>query len=487
MKVLKDILYKAGIVDIIGSTDIAVQSIHSDSREVGEESLFIAVKGIQVDAYKYIGQTILEGAIAIVCEKMPSEIIKGITYIQVENSQVALPIIASNFYNCPSEKLNLIGITGTNGKTTTVTLLQSVFIELGYKVGLLSTVVNMIGDEKIASTHTTPDPIQLNQLLFRMVDEGCTHCFMEVSSHAIVQERIAGLKFKGAVFTNISHDHLDYHGTFKEYINAKKKFFDELSKDAFSLINMDDRNGDIMVQNTASTVHSFALKTMAEFKSKVIENDISGLHLMLDDNEVWTRLIGEFNAYNLLVVYGVGMLLKEDKLALLTAISNLTAVEGRFQRVESIESIKAIVDYAHTPDALKNVLDALHDVRAGTGKIITVIGCGGNRDVAKRPLMAKVACEMSDKVILTSDNPRNESADAIIKEMEKGVNAVNQRKTLSIVNRKEAIKTACSLADHGDIILVAGKGHEKYQEINGEKLPFNDVQILEDTLKMMED
>ncbi|NQY11440.1 MAG: UDP-N-acetylmuramoyl-L-alanyl-D-glutamate--2,6-diaminopimelate ligase [Flavobacteriales bacterium] len=486
MKVLKDILYKVRIVEVVGSTDIAVRSIHSDSRAVGGESLFIAIKGIQVDAHKYIAQTIESGVIAIVCEELPENIIKGVTYVKVESTTVSLPVMASNFYDSPSEKLSLIGITGTNGKTTTVTLLQMLFKELGYKVGLLSTVVNMIDGEEIPSTHTTPDPIQLNELLFRMVEENCSHCFMEVSSHALIQERVGGLTFKGGVFTNISHDHLDYHGTFKEYIKAKKKFFDELPRSAFALINIDDKNGEVMVQNTSARVLSFALKSMADYKAKVIENDISGLHLIIDDNEIWARLIGEFNAYNLLVVYAVGILLGEDKLELLTVISSLSPVEGRFQRVESIESIKAIVDYAHTPDALKNVLEAIQDVRTGNGKIITVIGCGGNRDNEKRPLMAKVACEFSDKVILTSDNPRNENASDIIKQMEKGVNAMSQRKTLSIVDRKEAIKTACSLADHGDIILVAGKGHEKYQEINGEKLPFNDVQVLEDTLKMME-
>jgi len=424
MKVLKDILYKVRIIDIIGSTDITVRTIHSDSREVTEEALFIALKGIQVDAHQYINQTIESGAVAIVCEELPRELIDGVTYVLVESSMQSLPIIASNYFDCPSEKLHLIGITGTNGKTTTVTLLQKLFQELGYKVGMISTVVNMIDNEEIPSTHTTPDPIQLNELLYKMIDEKCSHCFMEVSSHALIQERVGGLHFKGGVFTNISHEHLDYHGTFKNYISAKKKFFDELPKSAFALVNIDDKNGDVMIQNTSAKVHSFGLKSMAEFKSKIIENDISGLHLMIDDSEVWSRLIGEFNAYNILVVYSVGILLEEDKLEVLTAISNLAPVEGRFQRVEAVEAIQAIVDYAHTPDALKNVLDAIREVRSGSGKIITVIGCGGNRDSEKRPLMAKIACEMSDKVILTSDNPRNENPEEIIKEMQKGVNAV---------------------------------------------------------------
>jgi len=486
MKLLKDILYKAGLVEVVGSTNVAIMSITFDSRKVEKDSLFVAVKGSLSDGHKYIDDTISKGAIAILCEEIPENLNEKITYIKVKDTTAALGVVASNFYGNPSESLKLVGVTGTNGKTTTVSLLFNLFKKLGYKVGLLSTVKNQINNDVIPATHTTPDAIQLNALLRQMVDKGCTHCFMEVSSHAVVQNRIAGIHFQGGVFSNITHDHLDYHKTFEEYIKAKKKFFDMLGSDAFALTNKDDANGDVMLQNTKATKKTYSLRSMADFKCKVVENQFSGLLLNIDNNEVWTKLIGSFNAYNLLAVYATAVLLKEDKTNVLTTLSSLSSVEGRFQYVRTDNGIIGIVDYAHTPDALLNVLKTIADIRSGNEQVITVVGCGGDRDAAKRPVMAKIACELSNKVILTSDNPRSEDPEAIIKEMQAGVDAVNNKKTISITDRSEAIKTACSYAKQGDIILVAGKGHEKYQEIKGVKHDFDDMIVLQENLKLFE-
>lgn len=483
MKLLKDILYKTGIEEVVGSTNIAVEKVSFDSRKVEKFSVFVAVRGTQVDGHDFIDKAITDGAIAIVCEKFPEELKAKITYVKVKNAGIALGYMASNFYDNPSEKLELVGVTGTNGKTTTATLLYSLFKSLGYKTGLLSTVRNMIGNEEIPSTHTTPDPVQLNALLAKMVESGCSHCFMEVSSHAIHQNRIKGLKFAGGVFTNITHDHLDYHKTFDEYIKAKKAFFDGLTEDAFALVNADDKHGEVMLQNCKATKRTFGLKTLADYRVKIIENQFDGLLLNIQGTEIWVKLIGMFNAYNALCVYAVAELLGEDKMDVLTSLSKLPAVEGRFQYFKSDDGIVGIVDYAHTPDALENVLKTIKEIRTGNEKVITVIGCGGDRDKQKRPLMAKIACDFSDKVILTSDNPRSEEPDKIIKEMEKGVEPIHFKKTLSITDRKEGIKAATAMSEKGDIILVAGKGHEKYQEIKGEKFPFDDLQILKEMLQ----
>ncbi len=484
MKLLKDILYKVRIVEVIGSTNVAITAISFDSRKIEKDSLFVATKGTQSDGHKYIEETIAKGAIAVLCEELPKDLNEKITYVKVSDTTAALGIVASNFYDNPSENLLLVGITGTNGKTTTVTLLFSLFKKLGNKVGLISTVKNQINNELFPSTHTTPDAIELNSLLRQMIDKGCTHCFMEVSSHAVVQNRIAGIHFSGGVFTNITHDHLDYHKTFDEYIKAKKGFFDMLGSNAFALTNRDDANGDVMLQNTKAVKKTYSLRSMADFKCKVVENQFSGLHLNIDNNEVWSKLIGNFNAYNLLAVYATAILLKEDKTNVLTTLSTLNSVEGRFQYIRTDNGIIGIVDYAHTPDALTNVLKTINEIRTGNEQVITVVGCGGDRDAAKRPMMAKIACDLSNRVILTSDNPRSEDPDAIIKQMQKGVDAVNYKKTLSIIDRSEAIKTACSIAKTGDIILVAGKGHEKYQEIKGVKHAFDDMLVLQENLKL---
>ena len=484
MKLLKDILYKAGIEEVVGSTNIAVEKIAFDSRNVEKFSVFVAVRGTKVDGHDFISKVIDAGVVAVVCEKIPEDINEKITYVKVKNSSLALGFMASNFFDNPSEKIKLVGITGTNGKTTTATLLYELYRSIGKKAGLLSTVRNLIGAEEIAATHTTPDPIQLNSLLSKMVDAGCTHCFMEVSSHAIHQNRIRGLEFDGAVFTNISRDHLDYHETFDEYIKAKKAFFDGLSEDAFALVNVDDKQGAVMLQNCKGKHRSFGFKTIADFKGKIIENQFDGLLLSIQNNEVWTKLIGTFNGYNALAVYAVAELLGEDKIDILTAISNLKAVEGRFQYLKSTSGVIGIVDYAHTPDALENVLTTIKDIRTGNEKVIAVVGCGGDRDKGKRPLMAKIACELSDKVIFTSDNPRTEKPESIIKDMESGVEPIHFKKTLSVCDRRDAIKVACSMAESGDIILIAGKGHEKYQEINGERFPFDDLETLKEMLQI---
>ncbi|MBL1231627.1 MAG: UDP-N-acetylmuramoyl-L-alanyl-D-glutamate--2,6-diaminopimelate ligase [Flavobacteriales bacterium] len=481
-KLLKDILYKTGIEELVGNTNIAIDKICFDSREVEDASLFVAVVGTATDGHQYINQTIEKGAVAIVCEQFPEQLHDGITYVRVKNSAAALGIIAANFYDNPSNELKLVGITGTNGKTTTATLLHELFMQLGYQVGLLSTVVNKIGNEAIPSTHTTPNAVELNKLLRKMVEAGCDYCFMEVSSHAIHQHRVTGVAFSGAVFTNITHDHLDYHKTFDEYIKAKKMFFDMLPENAFALVNKDDKNGMVMLQNTKAKPYTFALKSAADYTARILESGFSGMMLHIDKNEVWTKLIGGFNVYNLLSIYAVAVLLEQDKLNTLTAISNLNAVEGRFQYIKSQDNISGIVDYAHTPDALKNVLGTISEIRTNNETVITVVGCGGDRDKAKRPLMAQIACEYSNKVILTSDNPRSENPEQIINDMKAGVEPQHYKKVLSITNREEAIKTACMLAESNDIILVAGKGHEKYQEINGEKFPFDDLEILKKNL-----
>jgi UDP-N-acetylmuramoyl-L-alanyl-D-glutamate--2,6-diaminopimelate ligase len=483
MKLLKEILYKTHIEQVAGSTSVNISDIAFDSRKVSEWTLFVAVRGTLTDGHEFISKAIDNGAIAIVCEEMPANLIPTITYVKVKDSSHALAIICNNFYEDPSSKLKLIGVTGTNGKTTSVTLLHSLFTQLGFKCGMLSTVKNLIGNEVVAATHTTPDPLQLNQLLVRMVDEDCEYCFMEVSSHAVVQKRIEGLHFYGGVFTNITRDHLDYHKTFDEYIKAKKGFFDRLPEGAFALINADDKNSQIMVQNTKSTVRTFAQKNVADFKVKILENNFSGLLLNIDGNDVLCSLIGSFNASNLLGAYAVAIMCNQDKLDVLTALSSLKAPEGRFECLQSENKVTGIVDYAHTPDALENVLNTINNIRTGNETIITIIGCGGDRDAGKRPQMAEIACELSDKVILTSDNPRSENPDAIIKDMQAGVPPQYYRKSLAIADRKEAIRTAVALAQPGDIILLAGKGHEKYQEINGVKYPFDDKEILSETFQ----
>jgi UDP-N-acetylmuramoyl-L-alanyl-D-glutamate--2,6-diaminopimelate ligase len=482
MQKLQDILYKVGLIETHGATNLNISEITFDSRTVAHESLFVAINGVAVDGHKFIDDVIQKGAIAIVCEELPADIRTGITYLKVSDSKEALAYLAANFYGNPSDEIKLIGITGTNGKTTTTTLLHDMTLSLGYSGGLLSTVVNKIDTTEIPAERTTPDPVELNKLLREMVNAGCEYCFMEVSSHAVHQHRVTGLNFDIAVFTNITHDHLDYHKTFKEYIYVKKKFFDDLSTDAIAIVNMDDSNGEVMVQNSKAKVKSLALKTIADYKAKVIENSFSGLVLNINSHELWTNLIGGFNAYNILTVYAVASELEMDEVEVLTAISKLKSVEGRFDHLKSDKSIIGIVDYAHTPDALKNVLSTIEAVRTRNEQVLTVVGCGGDRDKTKRPVMAAIAAEMSDKVILTSDNPRTEDPEQIINEMQAGVPAERSAKTMSITNRTEAIKVACSLANPGDIILVAGKGHEKYQEINGEKFPFDDYQTLKETL-----
>lgn len=459
----------------IGEGSGHIEQITFDSRDVGESDLFVAISGTTTDGHLFIQKAIEKGAKTIVCEELPENLKEGITYLKVENSSEALGRMAANFYDHPSKELKLIGVTGTNGKTTTVTLLYDLFTELGYKVGLVSTIENKIGNAKISATHTTPDVLSTSLLIREMVNAGCDYAFMEVSSHAVHQRRIAGLHFEGGVFTNITHDHLDYHKTFREYIKAKKQFFDNLPKTAFALTNQDDRNGAVMLQNTKAKKYRYALRKPAEFKAKILENLLTGLHMLLDEADFYARLIGEFNAYNLLSTYSVAVLLGQDKMEVLTALSHLKAAEGRFDCVvDNKRKVIGIVDYAHTPDALEKVLQTIHKLREGNAHIVTVIGCGGDRDKKKRPKMAKVACDYSDQVILTSDNPRTESPEVIIAEMEKGIPAYATQKAISITDRKQAIKVAYRLAQDGDIVLVAGKGHEKYQEINGVRQAFDD-------------
>lgn len=478
MKNLNDLLKNIQPLKIVGNPDVVTDSICFDSRTISKASVFIATRGTHVDGHNYISMAIEKGAVAIVCEEIPSETKPGIVYIAVKDSSYALGIIASNFYDNPSSKIKLVGVTGTNGKTTTVTLLYRICKQLGYKAGLISTVRYMVNETEVPATHTTPDALQLNKLMNQMVEEGCTYCFMEVSSHSIVQHRIAGLQFAGGIFSNLTHDHLDFHKTFEEYLRAKQLFFDGLSKDAFALVNIDDRNGRIMAQNTKATVKTYALRSMADFKCKIMESHLDGMLLSLNGHEVWTRFIGEFNGFNLTAVYATSILLGHAKEDVLKIISNLTSVEGRFEYQKSATDITAIVDYAHTPDALVNVLKTIQQIRTGKEQIITVVGAGGDRDRTKRPVMAKVSVELSDKLILTSDNPRSEEPGTIIAEMYTGIPANEQKKVLCITDRREAIKTACMLAGKGDIILVAGKGHENYQDVKGVKHHFDDKEVI---------
>jgi UDP-N-acetylmuramoyl-L-alanyl-D-glutamate--2,6-diaminopimelate ligase len=478
---LKSLLQAEKPLQVQGPTDIAINEIVFDSRKAGPNKVFVAVKGVQVDGHQFIPQALQAGISALVVETMPENVPDQVTVVQVANSARALGLLASAFYEHPSQQLSLVGVTGTNGKTTTVTLLYDLFSGLGYKCGLLSTVENRIAGQVIASTHTTPDAVAINALLAQMVEAECEYAFMEVSSHAVDQGRIAGLDFKGAIFTNITHDHLDYHLTFDNYIRAKKGFFDQLSKQSFALVNIDDKRGMVMTQNTAASINRYSLRQMAEFRARIIENSLTGLHLDIDNQDFYGRLIGEFNAYNLLAVYATAVLLDQDKVEVLTQLSRLKAAEGRFDYVmDQKRQVTAIVDYAHTPDALEKVLETIQALRKGDSKVLTVVGCGGDRDRTKRPTMAKVACQYSDQVILTSDNPRSEEPEAIIREMETGIPAAARKQVLSITDRKEAIRTACRLAQNGDVVLVAGKGHEKYQEIKGVKHPFDDKEILKE-------
>ncbi|CAN5165052.1 UDP-N-acetylmuramoyl-L-alanyl-D-glutamate--2,6-diaminopimelate ligase [soil metagenome] len=487
MKILQDILYKVRLQSVNGTTDMMISDVQIDSRKLVNGSLFIAIKGEKSDGHEFINNAIGLGISAIVCEVMPSSVLEGITYIQVSNSAEAAGYIAHNFYDEPSLKFKLVGVTGTNGKTTIATVLFKLFTELGYKCGLVSTVENKIADKIIPSTHTTPDAINLNALLHQMGEDNCSHVFMECSSHAIDQHRITGLHFAGGLFSNITHDHLDYHKTFEAYIKAKKKFFDILTGDAFAISNLDDKRGTVMLQNTAAKKFYYSLKTVAEFKGKILENSLTGLIMAVNDKEVHFRLIGEFNAYNLLAVYGAAICLGENNEEVLRILSMLNGAEGRFDYIISNrDNIIGIVDYAHTPDALENVLATIKKLRKGYGQVITVVGCGGERDKTKRPVMAQIACDYSDKAIFTSDNPRSEDPAEILKDMEAGLNSAGKRKSISIADRREAIKTAVSIANKEDIILLAGKGHEKYQVVNGRHLDFDDKAVLKEMFDLLE-
>jgi len=471
---------------VVGSTTVSINSIHFDSRKVGFNDVFVAVKGTIADGHKYISTATNLGAIAIICEELPQKIVNGVTYVQVEDSQMALAYMAANFYDNPSANLKLVGITGTNGKTTIATLLYNLFTKAGFKVGLLSTVKVMIAAKEFAATHTTPDPLVINSYLKLMNEEGVEFCFMEVSSHGIAQKRSSALEFAGGVFTNLSHDHLDYHNTFAEYRDVKKSFFDKLPPSAFSLVNVDDKNGLVMLQNTKSRKYTYALKSYADYSAQILENQFSGLLLKLNGHEVWSKLIGTFNAYNLLAIYAVGELLGLETQENLRIISELESVSGRFQYVVTKQKITAIVDYAHTPDALQNVLETINAIRTKNEELITVVGCGGDRDKTKRPVMGKIASALSTRVIFTSDNPRTEDPEKILEDVEAGVEPQNFKKTMSVVNRKQAIKTACQVASSNDIILIAGKGHETYQEINGKRTDFDDFKIVTEFLKELE-
>ncbi|MBK8140221.1 MAG: UDP-N-acetylmuramoyl-L-alanyl-D-glutamate--2,6-diaminopimelate ligase [Chitinophagaceae bacterium] len=483
---LQDVLYKVSIRSVLGSTSVEVNDIQIDSRRVKQGTAFIAVKGSATDGHQFIDKAIENGAVAIVYEQIPASVKEGIVYVEVQSSAAAAALMANNFYDRPSEKVKLVGVTGTNGKTTIATLLYKLFTRLGYKCGLLSTVENQIGDKVVPATHTTPDAISLNALLKQMADEGCSHVFMETSSHALHQHRVTGLLYAGGIFSNITHDHLDYHKTFDEYIRVKKTFFDSLPSSGFAISNADDKRGTVMLQNTNAKKYYYSLKTVADFKGKILDNSLSGLMMIVNEVEVHFRLIGEFNAYNLLAVYGAAICLGEDKQEVLTALSELTGAEGRFDyQVSATEKVIAIVDYAHTPDALLNVLATIKKLKKGFEQVITVVGCGGDRDRTKRPVMATVACEHSDKVIFTSDNPRGEDPAQIIKDMEEGLAVAYKRKYISIVDRKEAIKTAISLAKAEDIVLIAGKGHEKYQEIKGVRNHFDDKEVVRDFFELL--
>ena len=485
MKTLQQLIQAIPNVQVIGNTGVIIQHLTYDSRQVGEGSVFFAIAGTQVDGHKYINDVIEKGAVAIVCENLPAIINDAVTYIKVNNTSEVMGLMACAFYNHPSEKIKLTAITGTNGKTTVATLLFKLFRSFGHHVGLLSTVQNQINETIIPSTHTTPDSIRINELLAQMVEQGCEYAFMEASSHAIDQNRIKGLHFAGTVFTNITHDHLDYHGTFANYINAKKKLFDDVNDDAFALTNKDDKNGLVMLQNTQATRYTYSLKSMADFKAKIIESDFTGMLLNIDEQEAWFRLVGNFNAYNLIAVYGTAFLLGKEKLEIIKHLSNIEAVKGRFEYVRSNDGVIAIIDYAHTPDALKNILETINEIRTQNEQLITVVGCGGNRDTTKRPIMADISSEFSNKVIFTSDNPRDENPETILDEMQKGVKPLHYKKTLRIADRKEAIKAAVASANKGDIILIAGKGHEDYQEIKGVKHHFDDKETVLELFELM--
>ena len=482
MITLKDILYKVSLEKVVGNTAVAFRELQFDSRKVGLDDVFIAIKGTQSDGHQFIKKAIDQGALAVVCQQIPKEIINGITYLQVQDTQQALAIMASHFYGNPSRELQLVGVTGTNGKTTIATLLYTLFTSAGYKVGLLSTIKVIIGTTEHAATHTTPDSLAINKYLRQMVDAGVAYCFMEVSSHGIDQKRTEGLHFAGGVFTNLSHDHLDYHTSFKQYRDVKKTFFDGLPKTAFALTNADDKNGPVMLQNTKARKYTYALKTIADYKAQILENQLQGLLLKINNQELWVKLIGNFNAYNLLAIYATAEQLGLEELEILQLLSTLESVDGRFQYLVSEGKITAIIDYAHTPDALKNVLETINTIRSGNEQLITVVGCGGDRDVEKRPKMGAIAAQLSTKVIFTSDNPRSENPDTIIQHIEAGVPPQHYKKTIAISDRKQAIKTACQMANEHDIILVAGKGHETYQEIQGVRSEFDDRKTISELL-----
>jgi UDP-N-acetylmuramoyl-L-alanyl-D-glutamate--2,6-diaminopimelate ligase len=486
VSLLKDILYEVTIESVHGSSDLTIEKIEFDSRKVSNNDVFVAIKGTLSDGHQFIDKAISLGASVIVCEVLPLTLSENCTYVKVRNSNQALAFLSANYYDNPSEKLKLVGITGTNGKTTIASLLYQMFKKAGYKVGLLSTVKIMVDEVEYKATHTTPDSLTINKYLDEMVGIGCEFCFMEVSSHGIHQKRTESLHFEGGVFTNLSHDHLDYHETFAEYRDVKKSFFDGLPKSAFAITNVDDKNGEVMFQNTAARKKTYALKTYADFKAQILENQLTGLVLKINNEEVWTKLIGSFNAYNILAIYGVALELGIESTEALRLLSELESVSGRFQFVISTTKITAIVDYAHTPDALENVLKTIENIRTKNEQLITIVGCGGDRDKTKRPIMANIAASLSDKAIFTSDNPRTENPQTIIEEMEAGVEGQNFKKTISILDRKQAIKTACQMANSGDIILIAGKGHETYQEINGVRQDFDDMQIVQELLKQLD-
>ena len=486
MKLLKDILYKVTINSVVGATSVSIGTIHFNSKNIAVNDVFVAIKGSVVDGHAYIEKAVEQGAVAVVCEELPEMLQDGVSYIVVEDSSSALAVMASNYYGNPSSNLRLVGVTGTNGKTTIATLLFQLFKKAGYKVGLLSTVVIKVDEKDYKATHTTPDSLTINRYLKEMNDEGVEFCFMEVSSHGIHQKRTEGLEFAGGVFTNLTHDHLDYHNTFAEYRDIKKSFFDNLGKNAFAITNADDKNGAVMLQNTKAKQYKYGLKNYADYKAQILENSFSGMLLKVNNSEVWTKLIGGFNASNVLAIYATAELLGLEKTEILRLISVLESVSGRFQYLISEGKITAIVDYAHTPDALKNVLETINSIRTKNEELITVVGCGGDRDKTKRPKMGHIASALSTKAVFTSDNPRTEVPETIIEEVEKGVEPQNFKKTLSIVDRKQAIKTACQLANEGDIILIAGKGHETYQEVNGKRSDFDDFKIVKELLKQLD-
>lgn len=483
--ILRDLLYKVAIEAVNGPTDVAVTGVEFDSRKIRKGDVFVAIRGTQSNGHVFIAKAIAQGAAVVVCEELPADVITAVTYVQVQSASAALAYMAANLYGNPSRSLKLTGVTGTNGKTTIASLLYMLFRNAGYKAGLLSTVKVMVNDREYAATHTTPDSLTINKYLREMVDEGVDFCFMEVSSHGIHQNRTEGLEFAGGIFTNLSHDHLDYHASFAEYRDVKKSFFDHLPKGAFALTNADDKNGNVMLQNTAAKKLTYGLKTYADYRAQILENQLSGLLLKINEQEVWVKLIGTFNAYNLLAIYGAAVNLGLENQEVLRLLSTLESVSGRFQFVISDSGITAIVDYAHTPDALENVLNTIENIRTRNEQLITVVGCGGDRDKAKRPVMARIATQMSDRAIFTSDNPRSEVPEDIIEDMEKGVEPQNYKKTVAVVDRRQAIKIACQLSRPGDIILIAGKGHETYQEIKGIKYDFDDMETVKELLTQL--